>query len=194
MKAVHLGVALLDKYKKYYFVSLFWGLILAMISLPLYLGSIGIPEMGAQMGIDSFLLFVIPTSAAFLTAIVLSEKDMVYSIVATVGGMIILLILFVVFLSYPSITKSAILSEYYYIEAMKKVFLVILIIFPSFFIGGITGKIIGERYISEQTKKERMELNRRMKEWKETLERVLQEKLEEELRELEREKMKGFSK
>ncbi len=186
--ATPVEVVLLDKYKRYYLESFFWGFILSLISLPLYLAGIGIPEMGAQMGIDSFLVFTIPTSAAFLVSVVLSERDMVYSVTSIVSGMVFLIALFFVFMSYPSFTKSAILTDLYYMNALKKLFLVVLLMFPSFFIGGITGKIIGERYISEQTRKERQELNMKMREWKETLERVLQEKLEEEMKELEKRK------
>ena len=173
-------VVSLDKYSLYYFISIFWGLILALISLPFYLAGIGIPEIGKKMGIDTFILFVLPTSAAFLTTTILSDRDMIYSMVSIISAMVFLSTALSIFLAYPALIGAVIFTGDYYVLISKHVFFGVLIMFPSFLIGGIFGKIFGEYFISEQTRKEREELNKRMREWKETLEKVLEEKRKEE--------------
>jgi hypothetical protein len=181
-------VGYLDKYVIYYFTSVLWGVILAFISLPLYLAGIGLPEMGKNMGITTEIVFAIPTIAAFLITTIISDREMIYSMVAIISGVVFLTIGMFVFLSYPAITGAVILTDYYYMSASKRVLLGILIMFPSFLIGGVTGKIFGEYFVSEQTKKERKELNEKMREWKETLEKTIKEKEMERKNEIEKSK------
>ena len=169
-------VVYLDKYRAYYLTSMLWGLVLALISLPFYLAVIGVPEIGKSMGLDTFIAFTIPTFAAFLTTAMISDRDMIYSMVSVISGMIFLTIAMFLFLAYPALIGAVIFTDEYYVVILKHVFLGILIMFPSFLIGGIFGKIFGEYFISEQTRKEREEMNRKMKEWKKTLEMAIKEK------------------
>jgi small-conductance mechanosensitive channel len=183
-----MGVAYLDKYVTYYFTSMMWGAVLAFISLPLYLAGIGLPEIGKNIGVSTEMILIIPTIAAFLITTIISDREMIYSMVAIISGVVFLTIGMFVFLSYPAITGVVILTDYYYISAAKRVLLAILIMFPTFLIGGVTGKIFGEYFVSEQSRKERKELNEKMKEWKETLEKAIKEKEMEGKNEIEKSK------
>ncbi len=176
MKLFLMGVVCLDETVKNSLVSLFWGFILALISTPFYLAVIGIPEIGKKMGLDSFLLFMVPLSAAFLVAVVLSDKDMKFSVMSIISGMAILTFFIIIFMIYPFLKGVVVLNDYYYISLIKKLLLSALIMFPSFFIGAFVGKIFGERYISEESKKEREELNKIMREWREALDIMVEEK------------------
>ncbi len=166
----------MDKYRAYYLTSVLWGLVLALISLPFYLAVIGVPEIGKSMGLSTLMLFIMPTVAAFLTTAMISDRDMIYSMVSMISAMVFLSTALSVFLAYPALIGAVIFTGDYYVLISKHVFLGILIMFPSFLIGGIFGKIFGEYFISEQTRKEREEMNRKMKEWKKTLEMAIKEK------------------
>ncbi len=164
---------------------MFWGLVIALISLPFYL-SIVIPEIGSTMGIDSFSVFMAPLFASFLVSVILCDSGITRSLIAMVFASIFLMALLLFILMYPSLAGLVWFLDNYYIDIGTKMILSFVILFPSLLIGGVTGKVFGEFFISEQTKREKRELNERMREWKETLEKVLQEKLEEEMRQREK--------
>ena len=166
-------------------VPVFWGLIIALISLPFYLLMV-IPQIGETTGMDSFGPFMVPLFAAFLVAVVLCDRGIASSLIALVTGATALISLVLFVLIFPSLIGLVWFIDFYYVDAGTKLIVSIVILFPSLLIGGVTGKVFGELFISEQTKKEKKELNRRMREWKETLERVLEEKFEEEMRQKEK--------
>lgn len=184
--ATHVGVARLDKRSFYNTgIPVFWGLIIALISLPFYLLMV-IPQIGKTAGMDSFGTFMVPLFASFLVAVVLCDRGFVNSLIALVVGAVALISLIIFVFVFPSLIGLVWFIDYYYVSMGTKIIVSIVILFPSLLIGGVTGRVFGEMFISEQTKKEKRELNQKMREWKETLEKVLEEKLEEEMRQKEK--------
>lgn len=168
-------------------IPVFWGLIIALISLPFYLLMV-IPQIGKSVGMDSFGTFMVPLFASFLVAVVLCDREFVNSLIALVVGAVALISLVIFVFVFPSLIGLVWFIDYYYVSMGTKIIVSIVILFPSLLIGGVTGRVFGEMFISEQTKKEKRELNQKMREWKETLEKVLREKLKEEMEQKEKRK------
>ena len=152
----------------------FWGLIVALISLPFYL-SLSVPQIGNDLGVSTIHAFLIPGIISFLASALLGEREMKSGIIMMFSSAIFLIVLLLIVLLLPQITGAVYFMDMYYIDIAKKLIVAFIMFFPSILVGGVIGRVFGDAYVSDTTRSERKRLNMEMREWKETLEKAIME-------------------
>ncbi len=152
-----------------------WGVIVAVISLPFYLG-LAVPEIGKYFGIDTFGAFMSPLLASFFASVVLCDRDIKSSLISLVSAALFLTAFLIFILLLPGMIGAVFFIGTYYIYVGQRIILAFIMFFPSLLIGGVTGRVFGEFFISDITKAERKKLNKKMREWRNTLEEAIEEK------------------
>ena len=153
---------------------IFWGFIVALISLPFYL-FMAVPQIGQNFNVGTAHAFAIPIIMAFLASALMGEKDMMTSLIMIISSSVFLTLMMLIVLLLPQITGVVYFLDYYYIDIAKKMMMAFIMFFPGLLIGGVTGKVFGDAFVSDISRAQRKELNEEMREWKETLERAIRE-------------------
>lgn len=153
---------------------IFWGAIVAIISLPFYLFMV-IPQIGSTFHVETVHAFLIPIIMAFLASALMGEREMMTSLIMLISAAIILTFMMLFILLLPQLLGVVYFFDTYYIDIAKKLIMAFIMFFPSLLVGGVTGKVFGDAFVSDISRKERKELNEEMREWKKTLERAIME-------------------
>ncbi len=156
-------------------IPVVWGIIVAIISLPFYLG-LAVPEIGKYFGIDTFGAFMSPLLASFFVSVVLCDRDIKSSLYALVSAAVFLTAFLIFILLLPGMIGAVFFIGTYYIYVGQRIILAFIMFFPSLLIGGVTGRVFGEFFVSDITRAERKQLNKKMREWRDTLEKAIEEK------------------
>ncbi len=160
--------------KKDILSPVFWGFIVALICLPFYL-FMAVPQIGRSFNVATVHAFLMPIIAAFLASAMMGDRDMKSSLIMLLSSAIFLTVGILIVLLLPQSMHVVFFVDTYYINVAQKMIMAFIMFFPSLLIGSITGKVFGDAYVSDITRAERRELNEEMREWKETLEKAIDE-------------------
>ncbi len=132
-----------------------------------------------------YLLLITPFLTAAIVAIILSRYTFISSFIGIFLGAIETVILSFLFLTFiPQMLGNVTILAATLVYSKEIMLFIVFPVLPFSFAGGLIGAIIGDRFIFQETKKEKKEFKEEVDEWVDFLSQRVKEKEDESEEEL----------